>query len=172
MGLCSGPEMSVTQRGAPPMSRTACPIVLSPDERAQLERIVRARTSSQQPARRAEIVLRAADGASNTAIATAVGVARHTVQHWRDRFATERLAGLRDRPHCPPPRRYQAPQQAAIVVLACRAPAEVGWEGQTHWSIADLAQYIQAHPGLGLGPPSQSTVGRILQAHDLRLDRL
>src|SRR2546423_7793924 len=93
MGLCSGPEMSVTQRGAPPMSRTACPIVLSPDERAQLERIVRARTSSQQSARRAEIVLRAADGASNTAIATAVGVARHTVQHWRARFCPAPAAG-------------------------------------------------------------------------------
>ena len=155
-----------------PMSRTACPIVLNPDERAQLERIVRARTSPQQLARRAEIVLRAADGASNTAIATAVGVARHTVQHWRDRFATERLAGLRDRPHCPPPRRYHAAQQAAIVVLACQAPAERGWVGQTHWSVADLAQYLQAHPELGLGAPSKSTVGRILQAHDLRLDRL
>ena len=154
------------------MSRTACPIVLNPDERAQLERIVRARTSPQQLARRAEIVLRAADGASNTAIATAVGVARHTVQHWRDRFATERLAGLRDRPHCPPPRRYHAAQQAAIVVLACQAPAERGWVGQTHWSVADLAQYLQAHPELGLGAPSKSTVGRILQAHDLRLDRL
>src|SRR5205085_7960978 len=159
-------------RGAPPMSRTACPIVLSPDERAKLERIVRARTSPQQWARRAEIVLRAADGASNTAIATAVGVARHTVQHWRDRFATERLAGLRDRPHCPPPRRYHAAQQAAIVVLACRAPAAVGWEGQKHWSIADLAPYIQAHPRFGPGTPGKGTVGRILQAHDLRLDRL
>jgi putative transposase len=137
-----------------------------------LERIVRARTSSQQQARRAQIVLRAAEGASNTAIAAALGLARHTVQHWRDRFATERLAGRRDRPHCPPPRRYQATQQAAIVVLACRAPAEVGWVGQTHWSIADLAQYIQAHPELGLGAPSTSTVGRILRAHELRLDRL
>jgi transposase len=154
------------------MSRTACPIVLSPEERAELERIVRARTSSQQQARRAQIVLRAADGASNTAIAAALGLARHTVQHWRDRFATERLAGLRDRPHCPPPRRYPAPQQAAIVVLACQAPAERGWEGQTHWSIADLAQYIQTHPERGLGAPSTSTVGRILRAHDLRLDRL
>ena len=154
------------------MSRKACPIVLSPDERAQLERIVRARTSAQQQARRAQIVLRAAEGASNTAIAAALGLARHTVQHWRDRFATARLAGRRDRPHCPPPRCYPAPQQAAIVVLACRAPAEVGWEGQTHWSIADLAQYIQAHPALGLGAPSKSTVGRILRAHDLRLDRL
>jgi hypothetical protein len=56
-------------------------------------------------------VLRAAEGASNTAIAAALGLARHTVQHWRDRFATERLAGLRDRPHCPPPRRYPAPSK-------------------------------------------------------------
>jgi transposase len=137
-----------------------------------LERIVRARTSSQQQVRRAQIVLRAADGASNTAIAAALGVARHTVQHWRDRFARERLAGLRDRPHCPPPRRYPAPQQAAIVVLACQAPAELGGAGQTHWAIADLAQYIQTHLELGLGAPSTSTVGRILRAHDLRLDRL
>jgi hypothetical protein len=51
-------------------------------------------------------------------------------------------------------------------------PPDLGWEGQTHWSIADLAQYIQAHPALGLGMPSKSTVGRILRAHDLRLDRL
>jgi hypothetical protein len=58
------------------------------------------------------------------------------------------------------------------VVLACQAPAEVGWEGQTHWSIADLAQYIQMHPESGLGAPSKSTVGRILRAHNLRLDRL
>src|SRR5947209_8629770 len=160
-----------TERSTP-MSRTACPIVLSPDERAQLERIVRARTSPQQSARRAEIVLRAADGASNTAIATAVGVARHTVQHWRDRFATERLAGLRERPPCPPPRRCHAAQHAAAAVLPCQAPAERGWVGQTHWSAADLAQSPQAHPELGLGAPSKSTVGRTLQAHALRLARL
>src|SRR2546423_9644868 len=122
MGLCSGPEMSVTQRGAPPMSRTACPIVLSPDERAQLERIVRARTSSQQSARRAEIVLRAADGASNTAIATAVGVARHTVQHWRGPFAPERLAGVWGCPPSPPPPPASPAPPAALPGLGFPAP--------------------------------------------------
>lgn len=90
------------------MSRQACPIVLSPKERTELERLVRARTSTQQAVRRAEIVLRAADGASNTAIAAALGLARGTVRQWRQRFATERLLGLRDRPHRPPPRRYTA----------------------------------------------------------------
>jgi transposase-like protein len=121
---------------------------------------------------RAEIVRRAAAGAENTAIARALGLDRHIVERWRQRFALERLAGLRDRPHCPAPRRYPAQVQAAIVVLACQPPASVGWEGQTHWSLADLAQYIGAHPALGLGRPSRSTLGRILQAHDIQLDRL
>src|SRR2546423_9114301 len=64
-----------------PMSRTACPIVLSPDERAQLDRLVRARTSSQQQARRAQNRLRAAQGAGNTALSPAPGVAPPTPQH-------------------------------------------------------------------------------------------
>jgi transposase len=154
------------------MARTACPIVLSEEERSTLERRVRARTSAQQVAQRAAIVLRAAAGTANTAIAAALGLSSHTVGHWRTRFAAERLAGLRDRPHCPPPRRYGPAAQAAIVVLACQAPAELGGAGQTHWSVVDLAQYLQEHPELDLGTPSKSTIGRILQAHDLRLDRL
>ena len=139
---------------------------------AELERRVRARTSRQQDALRARIILLAADGATNAAIAAALGVARHTVQHWRDRFAAERLAGLADRPHQPEPRRYGPDVQAQVVVLACRKPAEVGWAGQTHWTIKDLARYIGEHPELGLGSPSKSTVHTILRAHDICLDRL
>jgi putative transposase len=154
------------------MSRRATPIVLTLEERTELERRVRARTSSQQAARRAQIVLRAAAGERTTDIAAALGLARHTVQCWRDRFAAERLAGLADRPHRPPPRLYGPACQAQIVVLACQAPTELGWPGQTHWSLVDLATYIRDHPELGLGTPSKSTIGRILQAHDLRLDRL
>jgi transposase len=154
------------------MARRATTIILEQTERAELERRVRARTSPQQAVRRAVIVLRAAAGAQNTAIAREVGVARHTVSQWRQRFATARLAGLRDRPHRPLPRRYGAEQQAAIVVLACQPPADLGWVGQTHWSLGDLARYIKEHPELGVGTPSKSTLGRILQAHDLRLDRL
>lgn len=154
------------------MSRHATAIMLSAEERAELERRVRARTSSQQAALRAQIVLRAADRGCNIDIAAALGIARHTVQHWRDRFAGERLDGLLDRPHRPPPRLYDPERQARIVLLACQSPAELGWEGQTHWSIADLAQYIREHTELALGTPSKSTVGKILQAHQIRLDRL
>jgi DNA-binding CsgD family transcriptional regulator len=154
------------------MSRHACPITLELAEWTELQRRIRARTSSQQAALRAEIVLQASSGAQNTEIAAALGIARHAVQHWRTRFAAERLAGLEDRPHCPPPRRYGPECQAAIVLLACQSPKSLGWAGQTHWSVVDLAQYIAEHPELGLGTPSKSTIGVILQAHKLRLDRL
>jgi transposase len=152
--------------------RHAQAIELTAAERDDLERRVRARTSSQQAALRARIVVQAAAGVSNTAIGNALGITRHTAQHWRDRFIAERLDGLVDRPHHPPPRLYDATIQAQIVTLACQKPADLGWVGQTHWSIVDLATYIGEHPELGLGTPKKSTIGTILQAAKIRLDRL
>ena len=154
------------------MGRYARGVELSAAERDVLERRVRARTSSQQAAVRARVVLQAAAGISNTEIGATMGIARHTAQHWRDRFLAERLDGLVDRPHHPPPRRYDATIQAKIVTLACQKPSDLGWQGQTHWSIVDLATYIGEHPELGLGAPTKSTIGKILQVAKIRLDRL
>lgn len=47
---------------------------------------------------RAEVVLRAAEGQPNYAIAKELRISRNTVKHWRFRFARERLDGLRTRP--------------------------------------------------------------------------
>jgi transposase len=143
-------------------------------ERAELERRVAARTASQQAAYRAQIILRAAAGQTDAGIAHALGLAERTVWMWRRRFLQQRLDGLKDRPKCPPPRQYHADIQARLLVLACQKPAEVdpSRAGQTHWSIKDLAQYVAAHPELGLGTPSKTTIGVILKRHHLRLDRL
>lgn len=150
------------------------PIVLEAAERRELARRAAARTASQQAAYRAQIILRAAAGQTDASIAAELRLAERTVWEWRRRFARERLAGLADRPKCPPPRRYSAAIQARLVVLACQKPAEVDptRAGQTHWTIQDLAQYVAAHPELGLGAPSRSTIGVILKGHKLRLDRL
>ena len=154
------------------MPRRAPTVLLAPDVRAELARRVHARTSRQQDALRARIVLLAADGLDTTAIATTLGIARGTARTWRARFVAHGLAGLGDRPHCPPPRLYSPAIQAQIVVLACQAPAALGWDGQSHWTIKDLARFIADHPELGLGAPSKSTIHLILQAHDICLDRL
>jgi transposase len=143
-------------------------------ERTELERRVAARTSTQQDAYRAEIILRVATGQTDASIAHDMGLAVRTVFVWRHRFAEQRLDGLKDRPKCPPPRQYHADVQARLLVLACQNPSEVDptRAGQTHWSINDLAQYVAAHPELGLGHPGKSTIGVILKRHQVRLDRL
>ena len=143
-------------------------------ERSELERRVAARTASQQDAYRAQIILRVAAGQTDAAIAQNMGLAERTIFLWRHRFVERRLNGLQDRPKCPPPRQYHAEIQARLLVLACQKPAEVdpSRDGQTYWSIKDLAQYVAEHPELGLGRPSKSTIGVILKRHKVRLDRL
>jgi transposase len=168
-----GPERTVGRVDRIPKPRRG-PIVLTPDERRELERRVAARTGSQQAAYRAEIILRAAAGQTDEQIADELALVVRTVWEWRRRFAERRLKGLEDRPKCPPPRKYSVDIQAKLVVLACQKPGEVDstWAGQTHWTIKTLAQYVREHPELGLGAPSKSVVGVILQRHELRLDRL
>src|SRR4051812_39510129 len=91
-------------------------------ERAELERRVAARTSTQQDAYRAEIIVRVAEGQTDASIAHDMGLAVRTVFVWRHRFADRRLDGLKDRPKCPPPRQYHADIQARLLVLACQNP--------------------------------------------------
>src|SRR3712207_8403217 len=77
---------------------------LSEAERVELLGWSRRRRTAQGLALRARIVLRAAEGLSNTAIADELGVAKHTVGKWRERFAVHRLGGLQDEPRSGAPR--------------------------------------------------------------------
>ena len=69
-------------------------------------------------AQRARIVLLAADGESNTAIAEKVGVSRPTVIGWRERYAASGLAGLEDEPRSGRPRQHDHRSIVAVVLTA------------------------------------------------------
>ena len=73
---------------------TAPRIQLSPSERETLEGLIRRRKTGRGIAQRAQIVLEAATGMSNLAIAAKLSIHRGTVTRWRTKFATRRLAGL------------------------------------------------------------------------------
>src|SRR5260370_41693607 len=130
-------------------------------ERAELQRRVAARTSTQQDAYRAEIILRVATGQTDAAIAQDMGLAVRTVFVWRHRFAEQRLDGLKDRPKCPPPRQYHADIQARLLVLACQKPSEVDptRPGQTHSRINHLAHYVPPLPDPALARPTHTPIG-------------
>lgn len=87
---------------------------------------------------RARIVLAAATGASNAAIAADLQLWVDTAGKWRRRFCSERLAGLADRPRPGRPRRLCAVQVASVAALACTLPAETGIP-LSRWSSTELA---------------------------------
>src|SRR5439155_611213 len=86
------------------MSRGPHPtlVILTDDERAKLADWARRPTSAQRLALRSRIVLAAAAGRANAAIAADLRVTLPTVRKWRERFAGRRLEGLADEP--PPDR--------------------------------------------------------------------
>src|SRR5947208_13976156 len=111
-------------------------LVLSEAERSELEGWARRRRTSQALALRARIVLRAADGLSNTAIAQELGIAKPTVGKWRERFARLRSDGLLDEPRPGAPRRIGDEQVAALVDRTLAAVPD----GATHWSLRTMAK--------------------------------
>ena len=86
------------------MARVAVTISLSDDERAELEALSRRRKTSQGLARRARIVLAAAEGLENKEIAVRLEASADTVGKWRRRYAAEGLDGLYDEPRPGAPR--------------------------------------------------------------------
>ena len=68
--------------------------MLSDAERTVLRQWSRGRRTPTRLVRRARIVLRAADGWLNTAIAADLGIREKTVGLWRRRFAEQRTAGI------------------------------------------------------------------------------
>lgn len=81
-------------------------IDLSDEDRRQLESLVRRGTAEHRMVTRARIVLAAADGEENLAIAKRLGVAPHTAITWRKRFFEEGLDGLADRKRSGRPRTF------------------------------------------------------------------
>ena len=88
------------------MGRPATEIVLSDEERAELQHWRRRRTGSSGLYVRAGIVLDCAAGFTGEEIAERHRISQQTVSKWRRRFACERLSGLSDAPRSGQPRRH------------------------------------------------------------------
>jgi transposase len=83
-------------------------IHLTTEEKAQLESAIRSSTAPVRDALRCRIVLLAAQGKTNQEIAVQLGVHRHSVALWRQRFARQGLRGLEERVSCGRKRLYAA----------------------------------------------------------------
>jgi transposase len=141
-----------------------CQIVLSAAEEAVLAARARSVRGPYRDRLRATIVLAAAAGHNNTAIATEIGVCTDTVRKWRRRFAVSRLAGLKDAPRSGRPSAFTAADRAEVIALACALPAESGVP-LSRWSGPDLARELATRRDIAVSP---STIGRWLAGDALK----
>jgi DNA-binding CsgD family transcriptional regulator len=81
-------------------------VVLSDEQRRELERRAAAYSGPYRDVVRAKAILLAADGLSNTEIGERLGQSRQAVSTWRKRFCQEGLQGLEERPRPGRPRRF------------------------------------------------------------------
>ena len=113
--------------------RVATTIVLNEKERTKLTRLAKSKTVSVRLARRAQLVLLAADGKDNEMIAEELKIGRVQVGRWRARYAMGGLAAIeRDLPRGGRPPKVNA---AEIV----RRTTQTLPEAATHWSTRTLA---------------------------------
>ncbi|MBL8421273.1 MAG: IS630 family transposase [Dechloromonas sp.] len=133
--------------------KTVKAIVVSDEQRAVLESMVRSQTVDVRAARRARIVLLAGEGMGDRDIAHQLGVGRIQAARWRGRFAaggvTAILADL--------PRSGRKPRIDAAEIV--RVTTQTTPEGATHWSTRKLADK------LGI---SDTTVLKVWHANGLK----
>src|SRR5207249_9994839 len=111
-----------------------------------------------------KIVLAAAAGQANAAIAAELGVCTDTVRKWRRRFAASRVPGLKDAPRSGRPPVFTAADRAEVIALACALPAESGVP-LSKWSGPDLARELAARCRVAA---SASTIRRWLARDALK----
>ncbi|NIR33754.1 MAG: IS630 family transposase [Desulfuromonadales bacterium] len=141
------------------MSKPATPIVLTDEERAALERMVRGAKTERRMVTRAQIILAAAEGQATTHIAARMGLTPATVSKWRTRFASDRLDGLRDAPRSGQPVRYGAAAEKRILALLDQPPPS----GYATWNGRLLAE--------ALGDVPEHQVYAVLRKHGIQLQR-
>jgi transposase len=113
------------------------PLGLRDGDRETLVSLTRSSTVMAGSAQRARIVLLAADGVSNTEIASRTGVSRPTVIAWRARYEESGISGLIDRPRSGRPRRLD---HGEIVSATLKPPPPK--LAVTHWSSRLLADQL------------------------------
>jgi transposase len=124
------------------MSRPNSAVILTREERLQLEAIARSRSMPHGLVRRAQIVLGSADGLGGTELARRHRVSRPTVSLWRRRWREGGLAGLHTELRPGRPRSIDDERVAELVATTLNSkPA-----GQTHWSVRSLAAETALSP--------------------------
>ena len=121
----------------------ASPLPLSSEQRHTLETWSRAHSTPKNIATRADIILRAAEGHANNAIANELGLTRMSVIKWRGRFAVEGVECIgRIRKGRGRPKSISADKVTEIIQRTLNTTPV----GATQWSCRTMAEQVGVSP--------------------------
>src|SRR5215467_1682861 len=130
-------------------------LAITAEDKAELERMVRSGRTEQRHALRARIILGAAAGRSNNALAKELKTSRPTIVDWRARYVKGGVKALfEERPRGRSFEAVARSKEAEIVAKTQSPPANA-----THWSCRRMAETCGV---------SKASVQRIWQAHGLK----
>jgi transposase len=150
MGLCN--KIRQNLRGAAQMRGAKAQVVhLFGTEKEGLEKLIKRHQVGQQIAKRARIVLAAAGGQKNKAIAQEYRTTLDTVSLWRNRWVKLQSISfedlsiedrLQDAPRPGAPAQITADQRCQIEALACEKPEKHG-RPITNWTAREIADELK-----------------------------
>jgi len=140
------------------MGRPKAALVLTPEQREQLEGMASSRSLPAGLVSRVRIILMRAAGKTNRAIAAQLGLAEATVGQWRRRFLDQGIAGLHDELRPGRPRSIGDERVARLIRKTLGTKPKDG----TPWSVRQIARETRL---------SKSTGHRIWQVFGLEPHR-
>src|SRR5580692_11229957 len=151
-------------------------LILSDEDKAELEQLARSRTVPHREAQRAAILLGYHGGESIAGIGRRLGMTRLSVVKWVAKaLAVGPMAALKDNYHRPKDPSIGDDAKAWVVHVACSKPKDLGYAAEV-WSRQALARHIREHAveaGFpALSRAAKATVHRILAAQTLHPEKV
>jgi putative transposase len=139
-------------------------IVLTPAERDELDRRLRAGTTPHAVHERLRMIAAVAAGATVPQAALALGHHPQTVRKFVKRFLAEGFAGLDDRPRPGRPARLS---EADLLALEAQLDADAAG-GLRTWTVGQAAGWLAETRGVAVSP---AHLGEVLRRRDFRWKR-
>lgn len=140
------------------MARVAVAISLTDEERQELEKNIKSQKVEKRLFLRSKIVLLSAEGRECTEIAQLLGTSEKTCRKWRNRFAKERMEGIKDLQRSGAPEIFNEAERREIIRMSCCEP-----ELLENWTLANLTEQVKKKFGRSI---SIESVRQILKSAD------
>ena len=147
-------------------------LILTPEEKEQLQHLANSQKAPVREVKRANILLKYAEGTPITEIEKTTHISRPTIYKWIEKALAMGIEeGLKDKYHRPKEPIITEEAKAWVISLACQKPKDFGYAAEL-WTRRALAEHAKKYgPELGhdcLKKACKATIQRILSKHPIR----